>query len=336
MAVVSPVANRPDYGPITNAAGEKPVRIISDGHGGTMTTTLTEAEQAAADAEARLAHDQRIQENLARWSPALATGVQAVAERRAEEMRKAGPPKREVLAQAHSQYLEAATEAERLTGAVAKARNFGDAAESRKLGIERALKDADSEATGRLIETFTGIAAEPAVTQPAPSSNRTAALRSSLSQAEREGELAAGALAKLEGELAQAQQKVNGRAYDLHSAGLALLTDHGVDLAAEIFAIEEALESRRAVVDHLARFVQQRGQRLFRSPPALPSSLERFRFASKQPSAIDWESAFAAVISDPHAPLPGAPEPVLLVEEAPEPVLDPPQPTPAPKVPEEA
>jgi hypothetical protein len=261
---------------------------------------VTEAQRALGEAVFREQASRR--EATGKYlDPAWQTAQRARRELEAEARRRSkGDPRANLIA-AHAAHDEATTAAARLGAAVAKATAFRVGVESRRGGIERALREADSEAIGRLLENFAGQAngGEPSA------GGRTSALRSSLGQAEREFELANAALAKIEADLGQARSVVRRTMRALHLAALDLLVDHGCALAAEIAAVEATIASHRREADGIARFVSARSVRLHTVAPPLPPQLERLRFSTQSASGVDWEGVFAMLLEDPRRPLPG-------------------------------
>jgi len=85
---------------------------------------------------------------------------------------------------------------ERLEGTLGRARDHLDGMDARRDRIARALKEANEAATTRLLEAIN--AGEAA---PPPSAQKATSTRASLSQAEREHALTAGAVGKIEAEL---------------------------------------------------------------------------------------------------------------------------------------
>jgi hypothetical protein len=312
MAELNPIPARPGVGPVRAPRGEKPRRFVAtsaDASSGYWTYQSPEEEEESNRQYAE-AQAQR-QAQLRYLDPGWQAQQAAEKERQAEEARTAGPPKRAVLLQARMAYDEAQAEMARLHGAVERARNFRDDIEIQRADIEAALKDAEAEATSRLVENFTGNDNGPdAAAGPLLAGSQAASLRSSLLESEGQLEPARGAVERLEGELVQTRQRLGDAAHALQTAGLDLLVDYAIDRAAEIVEAEGELAKRRGEIDQLARFVTERRRRLSMVPRPLPTALERFRHSSAEANKPDtWADRFAAIVSDPTAPLPGEDSP---------------------------
>ena len=70
-----------------------------------------------------------------------------------ERQRKAGPPKRELLAAAHAVLAEADRGVADLMAAIFRSSEFVAGIEARKAGIESALRDIEGDQTARLFES---------------------------------------------------------------------------------------------------------------------------------------------------------------------------------------
>jgi hypothetical protein len=310
MAELRPVSGHPGVGPVKAPRGEKQRRFVSDGRNGGYWTYESEAEEEESNRQHAEAQAQRLA-SLRYLDPNWQAQQAAEKDRRAEEARTAGPPKRAVLLQARTIYDATQVEMTRLQSALDRAKSFRDDIEIQRADIAAALKDAEAEATSRLVESFTGNGNGPdAATGPLSAGAHTASLRSSLLESEGQLEPARGAVERLEGELAQTRQRLGDTAHALQTAGLDLLVDYAIDRAAEIVEAEGELAKRRGEIDQLARFVTERRRRLSMLPQPLPPPLERFRHSSAQANdPATWADRFALLVSDPTTPLPGEDSP---------------------------
>lgn len=222
-------------------------------------------------------------------------------EQEAERERKAGPPKRELLAAAHAALAEAEGKIADLKAAVSRASEFVAGIEARKAEIENALREVEGEQTARLVESFAEGSEAP------PLDSRTAALRSSLQQAEAALSPSLQALRWLEADLDKARNEVARCAHAVRVAAVDVLIDDAVVEAEAITAADNELRRRRIDLDQLAVTLTNERRRLFTAPPALPAvigralSPERVRFGTAQAAAPDWAAQLEKLCRDPTA-----------------------------------
>jgi hypothetical protein len=218
-----------------------------------------------------------------------------------ERQRKAGPPKRELLATAHAALAEADGKVADLKVAVVRTSKIVAGIEASKAEIENALQEVDGKQTARLVESFAGGCEAP------PPCSRTAALRSSLHQAEAALTPSVRALRWLEADLDKARNEVTRCAYAVRVVAVDVLIDDAVVEAEAITAADSELRRRRIDLDQLAVTLTIERRRLFTAPPALPAVIRRalspepVRLGTAQAEAPDWAAQLEKLCRDPTA-----------------------------------
>jgi len=285
---------RPDLTPIRGP--EELRQWVDDGRGGGY-STMTEAEEAEANQLQVEARERNHAFALSTTQHALHADRER-RQREAEEARKARGDPLVLLRQAHTDLERLKVELTRAEGSVVKARSFRDGIESHRAGVEAALQQADAETTGHLIESFTGTLGN--LAEATPSGSRLSALRSSLSQAERELELVDDALEELTRDRDVIQTTVARCRHAVAVAARECLLDVAVTQASEIIAEERVLAQRRADLKSLGQLLDDEARRLFARRPSLPPIISRALYpsgsrltgAGKLVSSFDWRGLY--------------------------------------------
>jgi hypothetical protein len=267
------------------------------------------AVQAAVAADLHRRVEQSRTHNLL-LTPAGRREAEARAREAERERRAALPPPRQVLREAHSERAAAQSDADRLTGAAARASEHLAAIAAERGELATAIEQAEALAARQLIEDLNAGRTTGAV--PSPGGEK----RIALADAEHRLNVAQRAADAVGGELAAAQQRLAAANRHVREAVAALLIEVARNEAEAILADVDALDRRRAALDQLGIEITNLQRQLgpaarapwpqsihealnpeLRAPPGLPS-----RHAGAAPEAArHWADVRQALLDDAEA-----------------------------------
>jgi hypothetical protein len=228
--------------------------------------------------------------------PATAAAEQRQAEAEAEAKRKASDP-RAVLRQAHVLQAEAQAEADRIGPLVARAGELVAEIEDRARRQEAAAKAARAAAAEALIEALVAGEAPPPEPGEAPP----------LVSPEAELRTAKTALARLESDLASANDRLARCKAGVSRCACNVLADQAADIANGVIADQARLDQRRRDLDALGQLLTAEGRRLNAQPLPLPPQISKalcppdpvLTGADRGLALTDWGAAYRVLCEDP-------------------------------------